>query len=226
MPSPKVIQLRQALSEKFPGLRLHLREITGGATADSAHSPAIEELLGCGQTGGGLIEIVCREGEAGSASLMREMIRWSAARHRIIGLVDGADSFDVTGMAQADLAQLLWVRCATAETAMKAADLLLRDGNLNAVILDLKSNSAHQLRKIPATTWYRFQRLIEVTSTVCLVITPRPIVASASMRLTLRSNFSLADLWRDPADLLHEIRLEPAKTARTVVNADATAKIA
>jgi len=92
--------------------------------------------------------------------------------------------------------------------------LLLRDGNLPLVILDLKFNPETQLRKIPATTWYRFQRLVETTSAVCLVLTPRPIVAPAKTRITLRARFSLADLERDSAPLLRELKMEVEKAHR------------
>jgi hypothetical protein len=57
------------------------------------------------------------------------------------------------------LRQLLWMRCTKALEAVKAADLLLRDGNFPLVIVDLILNSPEELRKIPQTTWYRLQRL-------------------------------------------------------------------
>jgi hypothetical protein len=214
MPLPKVIQLRQVLSEKFPGLKLRLEE-KPAAVAAGGQAPGVDDLLQSREARGSLTEIIAGAGHPGSATLIREMVRWSAAHHRIIGLVDGADTFDAGGMENGELAQLLWVRCTTAETALKAADYLLRDGNLSAVILDLKANGENQLRKIPATTWYRFQRLVEISGTAGLVITPRPMVASASTRLVLRSHFSLEDLEREPADLVRAMSLEPAQPGQS-----------
>ena len=155
MPSPKVIQLRQVLSEKFPGLKLRLEE-KPAAVAAAGQAPGVDELLQSREARGSLTEISAGAGHPGSATLIREMVRWSAAhQRRIIGLVDGADTFDAGGMENGELAQLLWVRCTTAETALKAADYLLRDGNLSAVILDLKANGEKSTAQNPGDdAWY------------------------------------------------------------------------
>lgn len=212
MPSSKVIQLRQALSEKFPGLRLHLDDGSSAAKTPSPDvSSPIEELLQTHRAKGELDEIVAGETSAGSATLIRGIIHRAAERKQVIALVDGCDSFEATQMTSADLTQLLWVRCPDAEKALQAADLLLRDGNLPLVILDLKFNPESQLRKIPATIWYRFQRLVETNLTSCLIFTPRPMVAPAKMRFNLHSHFSLADLEREPSELLPALKLEPSE---------------
>jgi hypothetical protein len=85
---------------------------------------------------------------------------------------------------------------------------------LPLVLLDLVSNPAAQLRKISATTWYRFQRLIEQTSAVCIVLTPRTMVAPAQARITLRSRFSLNALEREPQELLRELKMEITESRR------------
>ncbi len=212
MSPSKVIQLRQILSDKFPGLRMHLDE-SPNANGDGPEAlPQAGEFLQNRLSKGALNEIVAGAGNSGSATLIREMIHDAAGRHQIIALVDGCDSFDAAQMENADLAQLLWIRCPDAETALKAADMLLRDGNLPWMILDLKLNPEIQLRRIPPTTWYRFQRLVEMTSASCLVLTPRPMVAPAKTRITLQSNFVLADLERDAGELLRELKTDIAKT--------------
>jgi hypothetical protein len=172
---------------------------------------------------GALNEIVADAGSSGSATLIREVIHGAANRHQIIALVDGCDSFDVVQMESAYLAQLLWVRCPDAETALKAADLMLRDGNLPLMILDLKLNPETQLRRIPATTWYRFQRLVETTCVSCLVFTPRAMVAPAKIRIMLDSEFSLADLERDTGELLRKMKMEVVKTQHSSAASQKTA---
>src|SRR6185369_11459066 len=123
----------------------------------------------------------------------------------------GQDSLDVTQIGE-DLSRLLWVRCRSAGEALKAADLLLRDSNLPLVLLDLAANPLAQLRKISATTWYRFQRILEPTSTVCLVLTPRAMVSPARTRVVLHSRFSLDVLESEPAELLRELKVEVTET--------------
>lgn len=145
---------------------------------------------------------------SGSATLLRELLYRAAKENQIVALIDGSDSFDVTQIAEDVLSRVLWIRCHQAGDALKAADLVLRDGNLPLVLLDLKSNSEKELRKIPATTWYRFQRLVEETNAVCVVFTPRQMISSAQKRITVRSHFSIADLECDTGELLHQLEME------------------
>jgi hypothetical protein len=99
------------------------------------------------------------------------------------------------------MAGLLWVRCSDAAQALKATDLLLRDGNMSLVVLDLHQNPATQLRKIPGTTWYRLQRIIEPTPTTLLAITSHAMVSSAEVRLSLAPQFTLKS-WEQREDEL------------------------
>ena len=66
---------------------------------------------------------------------------------------------------------------------MQAADLLLRDGNFPLVFLDLMLNPLRELGKIPASNWYRFQRLVEPAPSAFLVVTPRSMISSAHMQI-------------------------------------------
>ena len=198
MSAPNVIQLREMLSEKFPGARLRLPEAAAGARRiwPTGCKP-VDDLLGGGLPKGALTEITSAARSSGSASLLRLMLRQAAGERQIAAVVDGADSLDVTGMEEAVLSRLLWVRCRNVSEALQAADLLLRDNNVSLIFLDLAGNTAAQLRRVQATTWYRFQRLIEEAGTVCAVLTPRPMVAAAQTRIILNSKLSLDHLdWR------------------------------
>jgi len=195
MSAPNVIQLREMLSEKFPGTRLRLPEAVAGARRiwPTGCKP-VDDLLGGGLPKGALTEITTASRSTGSASLLRLMLRQAAGERQIAAVVDGSDSLDVTEMEEAVLSRLLWVRCRNATEALQAADLLLRDNNVSLIFLDLAGNAAAQLRRIQATTWYRFQRLIEEAGTVCAVLTPRAMVAAAQTRIVLNSRLSLDHL--------------------------------
>ena len=91
--------------------------------------------------------------------------------------------------------------------ALKATDLLLRDGNLPLVLLDLALNPLPQLRKTPSTVWYRLQRLIEHKSTALLVITPRATVSSAKARLYLTADFDLDALAQPQQELVRQLKV-------------------
>jgi len=203
MPSADVIQLRQLLSEKFPGLRMRLDEEAPVEKSWSTGVAALDGALAGGLPKAALTEIVAAR-PAGSATLLRQLLGRTAADNRIAVLVDGADSFDVTAMDEPALSRLLWVRCHSASEAMKASDLVLRDGNLPLVLLDLELNP--EARRIPSTTWYRFQRLVEETGAGCVVFTSHPMIACARARVTLDSHFSLEALETDAEQLLRQIR--------------------
>lgn len=213
MPTTNIIELRQLLAERFPGLRTRAEELSATRhTAWPTGLPQVDALHG-GLPKGALTEIVAERRGSGSALLMTALIHRALNENKFVTVIDGQDSLDVTQLGE-DLSRLLWVRCHSIDEALKAADLLLRDGNLPLVLLDLATNPAMQLRKVPATTWYRFQRLIEQTSAICVVMTPRTMVAPAQMRITLHSRFSLKALESEPEQLLSELKLEVSEARR------------
>src|SRR3954467_11395202 len=157
-----VIQLRQLLREKFPGLRTRADEFQIKARAGWASGIAkLDERLGGGFPKSAISEVIAPRRGCGSALLLLELLRRAAVTNQFAALVDGQDSFDAATVEQDTLSHLLWIRCQNAEEAIKATDLVLRDGNLPVVLLDLARNPEMQLRKIPAPTWYRFQRILE-----------------------------------------------------------------
>jgi hypothetical protein len=212
MPAANVIQLRQLLKEKLPELRLSLGELFH--ETQNRHWPTglrqIDDPLAGGLPKGALTEIVAERPGLGSASLIHALLRQAASENQIIALVDGQDSFDATQSEEWILSRLLWVRCHSADEALKATDLLLRDRNVPLLLLDLIANPAVQLRKIPATTWFRFQRILEPTSTVGIVLTPRAMVSPAQARITLKasSRASLDSLERERSEALNELKLD------------------
>jgi len=204
-----IIQLRQLLKERFPGLRTNPEEFTSDTrTFWPTGLRQIDNLLQGGFAKGALTEIVSERRGAGSALLASSLLRQAAQAGQIVAVVDGADSLEVTQLEETVLFRLLWVRCRSAAEALKTTDLLLRDGNVPLVLLDIVINPEKQLRAIPATTWYRLQRLIEETSTVCVVFTPRVMVSPAHDRIFLHGRFSLSCLEQDHDELLSKLVLE------------------
>jgi hypothetical protein len=183
----KIIQIRDFLAEKFPGVRL------ASEPAPARDSPlwptglaALDDSLAGGLPRGALTELCAADNAWGSAFVLRQIIRQASESHQWVALIDGMDSFDPGAFDNATLEHLLWMRCANADEAVKCADLILRDGNLPIVILDLAMNSARELRRVPSSTWYRFQRLAEGGAAAFLAITPQPQAASARQRVFLR----------------------------------------
>ncbi len=106
------------------------------------------------------------------------------------------------------------MRCPEAAQAIKAADLLVRDGNLPLLILDLQFAPAQQLRRIPASTWYRFQRILEEKKTTTLIaFTPKPMIEAATLRLQLGTArpLTLRAMRMRRADLVRELQITSCK---------------
>jgi len=198
----KIIELRGLIARH---LSAPPRRCEGGVRTGVE---ALDKALDGGLAPGGMVELVCPEKIVGGSSVMLAMLRHLAGAGRWSALIDGRDTFDPQHAGAAVLAHLLWIRCRKAEEALRAADLLLRDGNLPLVFLDLRDNSAAELRKTPSTTWYRFQRMLEPTALALLVLTPRALVPCAQARLQLSSSLGIEALDAEPAELLRAVRVE------------------
>jgi len=211
----KIVQIRQLLAEKFPGVRM-AGDIaaTRGVPVWATGIWALDEALPGGIPRGALTEISAPENGFGSALILRQIIRQAAGTHQWVALIDGADCFDPGAFDNATLEHLLWIRCKDAGEAMKAADLVLRDGNLPIVALDLALNPARELRKIPSSTWYRFQRLAEEGAAAFVAFTPTPMVSSAKQRVLLRGDLPAEAFGLSEAELLHRLVIENAEEQR------------
>lgn len=215
MPAKNIVELRALLAERFPGLRTRVDEPRPGAHQLHASGlPQIDQPLHGGFPKGALSEIIVAQPNSGSSTLLRALLEHAAGLRQIAALIDSTDSFNATQCGENVLARLLWIRCHSVVEAIRSADLVLRDSNFPLVLLDLKAGPENQLRKISAATWYRFQRLVEVTGATCLIFTPRRMVAPAQTRISLRSCFSLAALEQAPDDLPRKLVMEVSETGR------------
>jgi hypothetical protein len=208
----KILDLRNLLAERFH------------TTNSSPVSAQLITGLDVFDENGGLIkgaitELTSAQTSAGSALLIHRLLHVALRDRFFLALVDGCDSFDVQSADPAALAHLFWVRCETSAQAMKAADLLLRDGNFPLVILDLILNAAEELRRIPATSWYRLQRLVEGSPTAFLVMSRYNLVPSARAKLVLENHWQLGDLQND--DALSGVRLYVRRSQLAVIPSEA-----
>jgi hypothetical protein len=208
-----IVQIRQFLAEKFPGVRI------GSEPAPVRDAPvwntglwALDHALPSGLPRAALTELCAPENSWGSALIVRHLIRHAAATHQWVALIDGVDSFDPGAFDNATLEHLLWLRCHNAAEAIKATDLILRDGNLPIVILDLALNPARELRKIPSSTWYRFQRLVEDGAAAFLAITPSAMASSAKHRIFLRGELPADAFHLSEIQLMDRLIIEPSES--------------
>ncbi len=208
-----IIQLRAFLSERFPP-----------KTPSAATPPARQQALPTGVSGfdallesgglpaGELTELVAdppagQPAAPGPALVLHTLVGQLPARGQRAALIDGRDTFDPQALDNPALARLLWVRCRGAQEALQAADLLVRDGNLPLVVLDLAANALTELRRVASSHWWRLQRAAEESGVACLILSPVSLVASAATKLRLRPcPFPLEMLDRETAGLLDELK--------------------
>jgi len=175
-------ELRQLLADKFPSAERKAQGAmpTGIATLDEA---------GGGLRCGAVTELTSTP--ANGSLFIDRLLEKTCEDKSFAALVDAGGTFDPDSYSEAMLARLLWVRCRDEALAVKAADLLLRDGNIPLLLMDFQALPPAQLGKIPANTWHRFQRLVEQTSLVFIILTRQRAVESAQVRITLSNRWSL-----------------------------------
>ena len=171
-------RLESALGERIPSpftdldRRVFERVPTGIAPLDAL-------------TGGlprGAITEIFGPASSGRTSTMVSILAEATASDEVCALVDGNDAFDPKSAAAAglELDRLLWVRCRKLDQVLKSTDLLLQGGGFGRVVMDLTGLPLPHIRSIPLASWFRFQRTIEKTPTVLLVMSPESIVKSAA----------------------------------------------
>jgi hypothetical protein len=123
---------------------------------------------------------------SGRTALMLGMLAAATRRGELVALVDALDMLDVESAAAAgaDLARLLWIRGLVVTSpgmcrdlnqralvqAVRALTLVLDARNFGLVVFDVGEAPPDAVRRLPFTTWLRLQRMVEGTSTACLLV--------------------------------------------------------
>jgi hypothetical protein len=147
-------------------------------------------------TGGlprGAITEISGPPSSGRTSAVVSILSEAVAGGEVSALVDGGDAFDPKSAANAgvELQHLLWVRCHNLDQVLKSTDLLLQGGGFGRVVMDLTDLPLPHVESIPLASWFRFQRAIEKTPTVLIVMSSRSIVKSAAA-LVLQMKMQIA----------------------------------
>lgn len=133
-----------------------------------------------------------------------------------LALVDPADRFDPESFSAPACSRMLWLRCRGALEAVRAADILLRDGNLGTVLLDASALEMRELGRLPASAWWRLKQGAQAGGSRLIALTPAAVVPCASLRLGLEADLAFADLDGFRADLVS--RLQPRVEVRRHAN--------
>jgi hypothetical protein len=198
-PAERMKALRELVAEKYPETDVKPAGVFRTGLAE------VDETEG-GLRRGAVTEVVGPV--SGGSLLLSALLLAIHEQATFAALIDAGSSFDPQSADPATLPRLLWVRCADAMQAVKAADLLLRDGNLPLIVLDLQNVPVRQARKVPASTWHRFQRLAEPGGTAFVILSTQPLVEGAQVRIALRQRWPLEVMRQRRSKLLQLVRAQ------------------
>src|SRR5580704_7993523 len=163
-------------------------------------------------TGGlprGCLTEICGPASSGRTSVLLAALAAATQRQEVCALVDISDAFNPHSAAAAgvNFEKMLWVRCGEikqkadspqrhrdtekkngkiekpVEQALRVTDLLLQSGGFGLVIIDLGDTPLKMARRIPLTSWFRFQRAVEHTATVLFVVSQVPCARTCASLL-------------------------------------------
>jgi len=143
--------------------------------------PAIDAALG-GLPRGALSELSgpC---SSGRTTLLYSVLAQATRRGELVAIVDTFEAFDPHSAARAgvQLDRLLWVRCqGDLPLAFKAADLIAHAGGFGLVSLDISGALPRLLQQVPLSYWFRFQRAVQHTPALFLLLSSSPQAKSSS----------------------------------------------
>jgi hypothetical protein len=175
----KLEELRGLIAERFPARPRRAEDVlaTGFDPLDQSGEGGLRR--------GAVSEVVAPAPSGGGQGLITALLKAARRTHQYLALIDGSDGFDPQSEEPELLPYLLWVRCREVAQALQATDILVRDGNISLVLLDLRGNQATELRRQPLTVWFRLQRVIEQSGGILVVLSTRSLVSSAAVRVEL-----------------------------------------
>lgn len=198
MNAPLLADLRAMLDERFRGARPTWDSRSHPSTPPPPPGKTLPTSISAwdNATQGlrlGEITEVC--GHLGATSLILEQLLQTCFHAGWIGAwIDAGGTLDPVSWSESLLHRILWVRCNNTLTALRSADLLLRDGTPSWVLLDLQCLPTRSLHQIPSSHWHRFHRLVEHHGNALLVLSPHPLVEGARTRLAIDTPLSLSSL--------------------------------
>jgi hypothetical protein len=201
-PSSTIADLRRLLADRFP------TSSTRDGRVVATGSAAVDEALGGGLGSGTFTEIVSSGPSCGGQLLTASLIEATRKAGQRVALLDAANAFAVDSLGHDDAltAHLVWFRGTSLRVFWQAADIVLRDANFAAVIMDLRLLPEREIKRTPATTWYRLQRAIEQSEAAVLVHTDFAVVPCANRRLILAEPLTMAAFKTDRSELQAALR--------------------
>lgn len=192
-----IVTFRDFLRARFP--EAHAVQPVADVQLTTGGSSCLEAL---DLRKGTVTEIVSSAPSSGAGLLIAGLLQREEACRELTALVDSSDAFDPWSLASEVLERVLWVRCCDITKAIRSADLLLRDGNIPLVALDLQSHPVREVQGLPSSIWHRLRMLAEKSGACLCAFTPARAVTCAQTRVLLQKRWNLTDQYCERTDLL------------------------
>lgn len=206
--SEKIVALRRVLAERFPAARQRTSRVLPTGVA------AVDEALGGGLWSGTLTEFVSAVPSGGNQSTGSALLLSARRLRQRVAWVDAANAFDLEGFDDDALAHLVWIRCESLSECWRAADLMARDPNYAAVVVDVRGLPERPLLRTRDSIWTRLQRAAEYAETALLVLTSTSLVPNAANRLVFSASLADQALTTTTEILLTHVAVERQRQRR------------
>ncbi|GAB4248021.1 MAG: hypothetical protein OHK005_14500 [Candidatus Methylacidiphilales bacterium] len=189
--SPKLVQLKHWLQEHAPHL-LHqtVRETGRGRTG----VPELDRQIGSVWPESGVVEWVRSCPSTGATALLLHL-----ASHQKKGWIAWVDcnQLDPASCPSGLVSRLLWVRARDGMEVVRAGELLVRDGNVAWVVLDLGEDEEQARVRVPASVWFRLGQVTRQSGRLVVVMTSRARVSGARLRVRFGGARTVEDIDTD-----------------------------
>lgn len=204
--SDKVVALRRLLDERFPARPARTSRVVPTGV------PGLDAVLGGGLHSGTLTELVSEVTSSGSQlSLGALLLSTRVARQRI-AVVDVTGTFDPEGLDDDTIAHVVLVRCETLSETWRAADLLARDPNYAAVVVEVRGCRVRELLRTRDSVWVRLQRAAEQSEVAVVVQTDTAIVPNAAWRVAFTHSLGAETLTKTRSHIVAGLEPELRRT--------------
>ena len=178
----------------------------GGAIKDETYAEKKPALLARSLLGHSCVEVVEGQSASGTQMCFECCLLQAPETRSYMALVDAQNLWAPDEVNVAVLPHVLWVRCHDRRSALKAADIIVRDENFRIILIDLRELPDHYLRNIPQSQWYRLQRIAQSKNTTLIVAVSRPVVCSAELRVEIDLPLDIKSFQKTRADCRSEMK--------------------
>ena len=212
--------LRRQMRERFPRAHGFGGGVGGGNEGEERDVLNVGGVLDVGMFAVGGISEVVAVGRCSGISLLVAGLLEGEGLEEVGGvrmvLVDGADGFDPGSFSSEVCGRVLWVRCRGALEMVRAADVLVHDGNMRFVVLDAMGLEGRDLGGVPAAAWWRLRQVVGRTGCRLVVLVGRSVVPCASVRLGVGGGggLGLEDFDGERGELLGRLEVSRLRDVR------------